>query len=47
MIEEYKENLNRLENLVLCMGERDVTVIPRESAHFGYFSEGRVYSRII
>ena len=46
MIEEYKENLNRLENLVLCMGERDVTVIPRESAHFGYFLEGRVYFRI-
>merc|ERR1712002_1300899 len=39
--EEYKTNLNKLENLVMCMGERDITVIPRETAHFGYYAYGQ------
>ena len=38
-IQEYKDNLNKLENFVMCMGERDVTVIPRETAHFGFYKE--------
>ena len=55
-VEEYKTNLNKLENLgklttlatsfeldlclVLCMGDRDVTVLPRETSHFGFFKYG-------
>ena len=26
--------------LVMCMGEKDVTVIPKETAHFGFHPNG-------
>lgn len=35
--ETYKKNFEKLEKLVLIMFEDDITVIPRESAWFGYF----------
>merc|ERR1711917_146819 len=39
-VEEYKENLNKLENLVLVMGSKDIVVIPRETSHFGFYRDG-------
>jgi len=38
-VEEYKTNLAKLENLVLCIGDRDITVIPRESGQFGFYAD--------
>ena len=38
-MEEYKTNLAKLENLVLCIGDRDITVIPRESGQFGFYAD--------
>ena len=28
-----------MENLVLCIGDRDITVIPRESGQFGFYAD--------
>ena len=33
----YKENLVSLKRLVLFIFDNDITVVPKESAHFGYF----------
>jgi len=37
----YKENLVKLENLVLVMFSQDTMVVPRESAHFGFYAAGQ------
>lgn len=39
--ETYKTNLNQLENLVMVMFENDTMVVPRESAHFGFYADGQ------
>ncbi|KAF0313231.1 Palmitoyl-protein thioesterase 1 [Amphibalanus amphitrite] len=39
--ETYKENLNKLENLVLVMFSNDTMVVPRESSHFGFYALGQ------
>jgi palmitoyl-protein thioesterase len=33
----YKNNLSSLQRLVLFMFDNDITVVPKESAHFGFF----------
>lgn len=33
----YKENLSSLHKFVLFMFDNDITVVPKESSHFGYF----------
>lgn len=38
----YKANLASLQRLVLFQFENDVTVVPKESAHFGFFDGDRV-----
>ncbi|KAJ9549978.1 hypothetical protein OSB04_022521 [Centaurea solstitialis] len=37
----YKERFSSLENLVLIMFEQDTVVIPKETAWFGYFPDGK------
>ena len=39
---QYKTNLASLEKLVLFMFDNDVTVVPKESAHFGFFDGSRL-----
>ncbi|XP_037068307.1 palmitoyl-protein thioesterase 1-like [Pollicipes pollicipes] len=39
--ETYKENLKKLENLVLVMFGSDTMVVPRESSHFGFYAAGQ------
>ena len=34
---QYKENLSSLRSLVLFQFDNDVTVVPKESSHFGFF----------
>lgn len=38
--DSYKANLLKLEHFVMCMGLNDVTVIPKETAHFGFHPNG-------
>ncbi|KVH95530.1 Palmitoyl protein thioesterase [Cynara cardunculus var. scolymus] len=37
----YKERFSSLENLVLIMFEQDTVLIPKETAWFGYFPDGK------
>lgn len=37
----YKDNLEKLENLVLVKFAEDTMVVPKESSHFGYYSPGQ------
>jgi palmitoyl-protein thioesterase len=37
----YKDNLVKLENMVLVMFEQDTEVIPKESEWFGFYTEGQ------
>lgn len=37
--DRYKNNFLRLEKLVLLMGGRDETIIPKESSHFEFYNE--------
>ena len=41
MNETYKDNLKKLENLVLVKFNQDSMVIPRESAWFGFYAPGQ------
>merc|ERR1712032_1071767 len=42
----YKDNFKSLEKLVLVMAEDDTMVIPKESAHFGYFKDGSTEEQV-
>lgn len=38
---EYRENLKKLEHLVMVMFKKDSMVVPKQSAHFGYYIPGQ------
>lgn len=40
--QQYKDNLVSLRRLVLFMFDNDVTVVPKESAHFAFFDGSRL-----
>merc|ERR1712228_45265 len=38
--QDYKENLTKLKTFVMVKGEKDITVLPRDTSWFGFYEDG-------